>query len=342
MKGKLLDILCCPTCFGELNCTVDVQDGDQIEEGKLNCLNCQADYPIKKGIPRFVKSDNYASSFGLQWNLFKSEQIDDQNGSKISEDRFYAVTEWEKDWLKGKLILDAGCGAGRFLDVVSKDGAEVVGVDLSNAVDASKVNMAGRKNVHLVQASIYELPFRPETFDGCYCIGVVQHTPEPPRTLRCLAEMIKVGGKIGLFIYERRRWWTTLFPKYLLRPLTTRMKQENLLRAIKISMPIMFPLTEVAFRIPYLNRVFKFLIPISNYVDSDWAKDLNARERYQWAIMDTFDMFAPAYDQPQVIEEVKPVLTEAGITDLRRTNGIGLCLTGNKAAYSTEPQNTSP
>jgi len=36
------------------------------------------------------------------------------------------------------------------------------------------------------------------------------------------------------------------------------MKQENLLRAIKISMPIMFPLMEVAFRIPYLNRVFKF------------------------------------------------------------------------------------
>lgn len=341
MQKKLLDVLCCPSCTGELACTADVQSGDRIEEGKLNCASCQIDYPIKKGIPRFVESDNYASSFGLQWNLFKSEQIDDQNGSKISEDRFYDVTEWKKDWLKGKLILDAGCGAGRFLDVVSKDGAEVVGIDLSNAVDAAKISVGERRNVHLVQASIYELPFRLGTFDGCYCIGVVQHTPDPKRTLRRLSEMIKEDGKIGLFIYEIRRWWTLYYSKYWVRPFTTRMKEKNLLRLIKTLMPVLFPLTEVTYRIPYLSPFFQFVIPVSNYVAQDWAKGLGWRQRYQWALMDTFDMLAPAYDQPQTMDEVMSVLTDAGITNLRRTSGVGLCLTGDKATSSPEPKNES-
>ena len=344
MQTKLLEILVCHKCQSELACEAKetAPDGD-ITTGVLRCADCKGEYEIVSGIPRFVEKENYASSFGLQWNMFKSEQIDDKNGFKLSENRFYSETGWEKDWLKGKLILDAGCGAGRFLDVVSKDEGEVVGVDLSNAVDAAKINMAERKNVHLVQASIYELPFRPGTFDGCYCIGVVQHTPDPKRTLRCLAEMIKEGGKIGLFIYEIRRWWTLYYSKYLVRPLTTRMKQENLLRLIKFLMPVLFPLTEVLYRIPYVSRVSGFIIPVSNYVGYNYgtSKGLSMRQRYRWALMDTFDMLAPAYDQPQTLEEVEPVLTDAGIINLRRTSSDGLCLTGDKAARTTESKRNS-
>lgn len=332
MQIKLLEILVCSKCHGELTCEAKETDSGDITTGVLRCADCKSEYEIISGIPRFVEKENYASSFGLQWNTFKSEQLDDQNGSKISENKFYSVTEWEKDWMNGKLILDAGCGAGRFLDIVSQANAEVVGVDLSISVEGAQTNMAGRKNVHLVQASIYELPFRPGTFDGCYCIGVVQHTPDPKRTLRCLAEMIKEGGKIGLFIYEIRRWWTLYYSKYWVRPLTTRMKPESLLRLIKVSMPVLFPLTEVLYRIPYVSRVSGFIIPVSNYVgyNCGTAKGLSMRERYRWALMDTFDMLAPAYDQPQTLEEVEPVLTDAGIVNLRRTYAGGLCLTGEK------------
>ncbi len=340
MQKKLLDILCCPKCFGELTCTSEKQDGEQIETGKLTCAECGVDYPIINSIPRFVESDNYASSFGLQWNLFKSEQIDSQNGSKLSEDRFYTETGWDKSWMKGKLVLDAGCGAGRFLDVSSQSGAEVVGIDLSIAVDAAKINMAGRDNVHLVQASIYELPFRPDTFDACYCIGVVQHTPDPKKTIKCLIEKVKEKGKLGLCIYEKRHWYTLLYSKYLVRPVTTRMEQKNLLRLIKVSMPVFFPLTEVLFRVPYLSRVFSFLIPISNYAGYNYgtSKGLDLKQRYRWAIMDTFDMLAPAYDQPQTLEEVKTVLAENGIVNVRRTTEVSLSLTGEKAAGTISEQ----
>lgn len=332
MRVKLLEILACPGCWGTLRCDPAGSSWeDDIDSGRLACQDCQKAYPIVNGIPRFVSSDNYASSFGLQWNLFKAEQIDSINGFRLSEQRFYDETGWPRERMGGKWILDAGCGAGRFLDVAAKEGCEVVGIDISNAVDAAKANLSGRSGVHLVQASIYELPFRTGVFDGCYCIGVIQHTPEPHRSLRSLSRILKGGGRIAFFIYERKPW-TMLYSKYLVRPLTKRLNEKVLLALIKGLMPILFPITEVTFRIPYLGRLFRFAIPVSNYVgcNSRTNGGLSLRQRYRWAVLDTFDMLAPQYDQPQTFQETCEVLTSAGIVDLRRTASYGLCLQGRK------------
>jgi 2-polyprenyl-3-methyl-5-hydroxy-6-metoxy-1,4-benzoquinol methylase len=329
MEMKLLEILVCPKCFGNLALTNSgAADAEEIIEGKLDCHNCQKTYPIENGIPRFVERENYASSFGYQWNRFKSEQIDSINGTGLSTHRFHSETGWTKEWMKEKWILDAGCGAGRFLDVASKADCEVVGIDISNAVDAAKANLAGRRNVHLVQASIYELPFRNETFDGCYCIGVIQHTPEPQKTVSALPRLLKVGGKIAVTIYERKRW-TLLYSKYLVRPVTKRLNKKLLLLLIKGSMPVLFPITEVMFRIPRLGPYFMFAIPIANYVNES---SLTWRQRYDWAILDTFDMLSPQYDQPQTQEDTEHTLKSEGIEDIQRLGNPGLNLIGRKAA----------
>ena len=138
MKRRLVQWLACPQCHGQLDLTVLVERDDEVEEGGLNCGPCQKLFPVLRGIPRFVSSENYAASFGRQWNKFARLQMDSQNGTSFSRDRFYSITEWEPADLKGKLVLDAGCGAGRFSEVVLQDGAEVVAVDLSSAVDACR------------------------------------------------------------------------------------------------------------------------------------------------------------------------------------------------------------
>lgn len=332
MKERLLSILVCPKCKAELSIRkTSVADDGDIHDGVLSCSNCPAEYPIVRGIPRFVDLENYADSFGLQWNTFRTEQLDSQNGSTISRDRFYSITNWDKEWLKGKLVLDAGCGAGRFMDIVSADGGEVIGIDLSNAVEASRDNLAGREGVHFVQASIYELPFRDSYFEACYCIGVVQHTPDPFKTIRSVAEKARNGGRIAYFIYERKNW-TLWYSKYLLRPITTRMKQETLLTVIKILMPFMFVASEILFRVPILAKYFMFILPVSNYVGTNTgtAPNLTIRERYQWAIMDTFDMMAPAFDQPLTEEEARAELASVGVDQVERTGGVGLCLSAVK------------
>lgn len=327
MHLKLLDLLACPRCRAELECLATATGDDgRIVTGTLACTACDGSYPIERSIPRFVPSRNYASSFGYQWNRFKQEQIDSTNGTRQSEERVYSETGWTREWLRGKWILDAGCGAGRFLDVLADTDAEVVGVDITDAVDAAYSNLGGRGNVHLLQASIYELPFRDGAFDGCYCIGVIQHTPDPERAVRALPRVVKEGGRLAVTIYERRTF-TPLNTKYLVRPITRRMSKPALLSAIRVAMPVLFPLSELLFRIPLLGRVFRFVMPVANYVEKP---DLTIRQRYQWAVLDTFDMLAPAYDQPQREDDVRRALESSGVRQVTRLPSPGLNLVGVK------------
>jgi hypothetical protein len=92
---------------------------------------------------------------------------------------------------------------------------------------------------------------------------------------------------------------------------------------VVMMMPIVFPLTEVLFRIPLLGRLFRFAIPVANYVDAP----LSLRQRYRWALLDTYDMLAPRYDQPQREAEVRRWLSDAGISTERRAHP-GLNLVG--------------
>lgn len=161
MQTDCLRYLRCPKCGRELLYFLD----NGYAQAHLNCGSGEHDYPVIGGIPRFVNPDNYASSFGFQWNKFSQIQLDSYNQSGFSEERFRTITEWTEQDLEGKLVLDAGCGAERFAEVVAgKYKANVVAVDLSSAVEVCQDNL--KKYDPLVcQASIYELPFQEGTFD---------------------------------------------------------------------------------------------------------------------------------------------------------------------------------
>jgi 2-polyprenyl-3-methyl-5-hydroxy-6-metoxy-1,4-benzoquinol methylase/uncharacterized protein YbaR (Trm112 family) len=323
MQMRLLALLRCTKCKGDLAC--ESRESGEITSGNLICGDCGSEFPVVNGIPRFVEANNYASSFGYQWNRFRKEQIDSHNGTTLSADRLWSETNWTKDELKGKWVLDVGCGAGRFMDAASESEGEIVGIDISNAIDAAKENLQGRSNIHFVQASIYNLPFQEGAFDYCYCIGVIQHTPDTAESLRSIARIVKPGGQIAVTIYPRKPW-TKLFSKYWIRPLTKRLKKETLLKLIESVMPVAFPVTDILFRIPVLGKIFIFAIPVANYVEQ---RQLTRDQRYAWAILDTFDMLSPYYDQPMTEAEAATALNQEGVS-ARRSKQNGLNLIGQK------------
>jgi SAM-dependent methyltransferase len=327
MRPRLVGVLACPRCRDALDLvTRGAGDDAAIESGRLRCRGCGAEFPIRKGIPRFVEDESYAGSFGYQWNRFRLEQLDTANGTQLSATRFWSETDWSPEWLRDRQVVDIGCGAGRFLDVASRVAGAVVGVDVSSAVDAARENLRHQENVDLVQAAIEALPFRPGAFDGAYCIGVAQHTADPEASLRALGPLVSPGGKVAVTVYERKPW-TRWNGKYLLRPLTRRLAKRKLLRAIEIAMPIAFPVTSLLFRIPFLGRAAAFGIPVANHIR---AAGLTARQRYQWAVLDTFDALASAHDQPMTQPEVARALVAAGFGSLRRIAGRGLTVVADK------------
>lgn len=329
MKEKLLHILGCPECRAGLTCEREQVEYDEIITGSLYCAQCQKRYPIIRSIPRFVPLENYSSSFGFQWNKFKYTQVDGFSGAQSSYHRFVSETEWKyEQFKKDEWILDGGCGNGRFLEIASRGAAEVVGIDLSNAIDAAHHLFKNKNNIHLIQGSLLQLPFRDGVFDKCYCIGVIQHTPNPEKVMRELPRVVKPAGQLAVTIYEKRKF-TMLNGKYFLRHLTKHMNQKFLLGVIKGLAPILFPLTDILFRIPRLGRVFQFMIPFCNYVhDSELKK---WRKRYEMAILDTFDALSPAYDFPQTEYDVSRYLSESRMIDMKRTACSGLNMIATKA-----------
>src|SRR5215510_1402260 len=209
--GKLLNTLRCPGCQNSLAISP--------EETNLFCSVCNLSFPIISGIPRLLlpplgdallgdgsasgtdaKQVETALSFGFEWQRFP-EMYD----------------EWEKQFLdymqphpaeffKGKKVLDAGCGNGRFAYYAAKYGAEVWAIDLGPAVEVARRNTEER-NVHVVQADLHDPPFALESFDFIYSIGVLHHLPDPEAAFQNLLRFLKPGGVVQIYLYwklERR------------------------------------------------------------------------------------------------------------------------------------------
>jgi len=54
MKKDLMNILCCPSCKGDLELKINKQEKEEIISGTLRCKKCKCDYEIKQGIPNLL------------------------------------------------------------------------------------------------------------------------------------------------------------------------------------------------------------------------------------------------------------------------------------------------
>lgn len=270
-------------------------------------------YPIIKGVPRFCDIANYTESFGLQWNMFSRTQIDDpERQLTLSSDRFFATTNWPSGGMQGQTVLEVGSGAGRFSQVVLRQtAAQLWSVDYSDAVTANWHQNGGEKHAgrfHLSQASIYEMPFRGGTFDKVFCMGVLQHTPDFDASVRALISKAKIGGEIVVDFYAIRGFWTKLHAKYLLRPATKRISHAKLLGLIDGNVDWMIRAARKLQKLR-LGALTRF-IPLVDL--RTLPSDLPDQERREWAVLDTFDMFSPEYDQPQRIDSVRKMFERSG------------------------------
>ncbi len=294
---ELWKLLRCPVTGQELN----FEPGKGINEGFLVTKDKEYKYSIVKGIPRFVSKSTYADNFGMQWNYFRKTQLDSHSGHPISSDRFWEATGWKSEDLKNKLVLDIGCGAGRFAEVALNAGAYVVALDYSSSVEACSSNLSQYSKLSVVQGDIYSLPFPIESFDYVYSLGVLQHTPDVFLAFSKLTLMVKPGGEICVDYYWKR-FRTLMHSKYLFRPISKRLSEERLFKILKKIVPKMLILSNILGSVPIIGKALQRIIPVANYTGIFPLSKLQLEE---WALLDTFDMLSPVYDKPQSERTVK-------------------------------------
>ena len=310
MRVTDLRHLVCPTCAVGLaeDGTRERDPGPTIEGGQVACPACHHHYPVEGGVARFVAKENYASSFGFQWHQHARTQYDSFSGVPVSERRFFGVTGWNRN-LSGQLILEVGCGAGRFTEQAALTGGFVVSVDYSRAVETNYRLNGSRPNVLIAQADVYRLPFRQSYFDKVFCFGVLQHTPDPERAFHTLVALLKPGGSLVVDVYKSTFTSRFLGLKYYLRPLVSSLESRRLYGLSRTWVDIMWPISEVLAAVPQVGTRLSARLLVPRYDHLGVPRNL-LRE---WAYLDAFDMLSPTYDQPQSLQTVRRWFEEAGL-----------------------------
>jgi SAM-dependent methyltransferase len=267
-------------------------------------------FPIICGVPRFCGVDNYSKSFGFQWNQFDRTQLDRTSDATQSEDRFYTTTGWNPMSLSQCSMLEVGSGAGRFSEVFLRTTNGVLhSIDYSSAVDANMRNNATfSARFRLSQASIYEMPFADNSFDKVFCLGVLQHTPSFADSVAALVRKVRTGGEIVVDFYPIKGWYTKIHAKYFFRPITKRLPKVILLRLIRFNIGWMIIIFDIlcAIRLSVLTR----FLPVTDL--RNFPPNLSARQRQEWAILDTFDGLSPEFDNPQRLKCVVQMFIKNG------------------------------
>lgn len=286
-------------------------------------LRCPAgcSVPVVRDIPRFVDSSNYASGFGLQWNTFRKTQLDSYTGTTISRDRLARCFGGSLDVVRDKEVLEVGCGAGRFTELMLAARARVFTCDLSQAVEANYENCHGSPNYFVCQADARQLPVVPHSFDFVLCIGVIQHTPSPEETISALALQVKPGGMLIIDHYSHS--YVQNFLQQNLRRLLIRLPA-------RIAKPLTLGLARTLLplhRFTWKNRrgLWRLRAPLlrhSPFIDyHDHFPQLGDQLISEWSLLDTHDALTDYYKHLRTREEIEACLRSCGLTDLEVSYG---------------------
>ncbi len=224
--------------------------------------NCRMWYPIIRGIPRILPealraamtrqfvhehheglfargligkpSSNYSDDlhelkqrtiqhFGFEWIEYARHGWDDPVYNIQHEEKVFRYKSLLKpEDVHGKIVLDAGCGNGRYTYCVAQYGGQVIGVDIGAGVESANQNTEDLSNVQIIQGDIFNLPFENGCFDIIFSIGVLHHTGDAKRATMSLAGKLKPGGSLTVHVYGKGNFIYE-FIDCVLRSRTTRM-----------------------------------------------------------------------------------------------------------------------
>ncbi len=314
--------LCCPVHREPL-----VAEGGGAPAGTpANFLVCRSGcrVPVVRGVSRFVSSQGYAAGFGEQWKKFRRTQLDSFTGTTISRDRLSRCLGGSLAVLRGKTVLEVGCGAGRFTEILLESGARVFAVDLSAAVEANYDNCFGATGYFVCQADLHELPAQAQAFDFVICLGVIQHTPDPEATIAALYTFVRPGGWLVIDHYR--------YDAADMTPVRQRLRAFLIRRDPRVALPLVRAI--VAALWPVHRQLWRWraqrwfgaarrrwlrISPVLDYHDQ--YAELGPELLYAWAALDTHDALTDVYKHKRTVEEIARCFERLGLTEIEARYG---------------------
>lgn len=245
--------------------------------------------------------DDYSESFGLQWNQFLKTQLDSYTQTSISEDRLKRIFGNLGD-MKGKLILELGCGSGRFTEVLLKFGARVVSVDMSSAVYANKKNFPVNDSHIIVRADMNNLPFKRNVFDIIVCLGVLQHTPDTFKSIDNSVLFLREGG---IYSFDHYKHTLSVYTKstFIFRFFLSFYNSETKYKRVRQLFKRLYPLHVAVKRYPVFQKLLSRFSPVHAYFIA--YPQLKRRHQLLWSWLDTHDSLTDPFKRHLSLKKVR-------------------------------------
>lgn len=210
---------------------------EEVTGGKIICPKCSHMMPVVDGVivdvqhkdeklDRIDRRNQYV--FHQTWSICP----EGYNTVKYT-DEFDVLTPMVG---QGGVVLDAGCGSGRLMDLWAEIGAkEVVFVDVSDAVFIArnrwKNEFKGRFSALFIKADLKRLPLADNVVDSAVSVGVIHHTTEQNKAVQSISRVTR--QLFVLCIVSEKvligRVWIAF---NVIKPLVNRIESSGLLRAM--------------------------------------------------------------------------------------------------------------
>jgi SAM-dependent methyltransferase len=250
-------------------------------------------------------------SFGEEWGKFNSFDADE---IELAGNEYFDIVP---SALLGPEVvaMDLGCGSGRWTRYLSERVGRIEAIDPSEAVIHAARTHGDLEHVRWIQAGVDNIPFADGSFDLLVCLGVLHHVPDTPGAVRKAAAKLRPGGHMLLYLYyalDGRGWlYRTLF------------RASDLLRRIIHGLPgplkrlvcdlialfVYWPLRTLARLARSIsgNGTWWVRLPLSHYHDKSMTVMRN----------DALDRFGTPLEQRFTKEEIRSMMTDAGLEDIR-------------------------
>jgi SAM-dependent methyltransferase len=325
MHSRFIQFLQCPHTEQNL-ILVDGEITAQgfIYEGILKTEDVSKSYYIKNGLPVFVPEDGYASSFGTEWKTWPKVQFESENIGKPMEGytkrMLENITQYPAN-LQEKIIVEFGCGSGRFIEVLRNKHAIVAGIEITQAAEVANEIFKNDPNVLIVKADLLKPPFKNKTFTDAYTIGVLHHTPTPQQGINEMKRVVKEGGTITCRVYSKGGFYgyTSVLIFRFIYKILNKFFSINTTNSLyfayaKFSAKHLYSVFNVLRKIPLLGKA------IAQIMEKFFLVSVNLPD-YNWRVLDIFDATTPTHATTHTPAQVKSWFENAGLLNIINTKG---------------------
>lgn len=270
------------------------------------------------------------ASFGDEWSRFDQSSMSIIEAEKAFNE-YFAVFPWES-LPAGAEGFDMGCGSGRWARWVAPRVGRLHCVDPSQAIEVARSHLASFDNVVFHQSSVDDAPIKLNSQDFGYSLGVLHHVPDTAAAINSCVALLKPGAPLLLYLYyafdNRPGWFRALW------------RISDVGRRVVYRLPagakhwvtdaiaamVYWPLARLSRLLESLGvRVHS--IPLSYY----------RKHTFYTMRTDARDRFGTPLEQRFTRAQIEAMMREAGLFDIRFSNGAPYwCAVGVKAS-STKP-----